>query len=63
MRVTVNLTTQELTQAVADYLRKKGLQACGPVSVKTIPGDRPFDCEVTTISVEAEPYQDPDQYR
>lgn len=53
VRATIHLTSAELSEAVRLYLHGRGFATSDrfAVSVKTTPGDRPFDAAYTEISV------------
>ena len=51
--ITVSLSMENLKDAVRDYMSKQGFGASErfSVTVRTIPGDRPFDSDYTEITV------------
>lgn len=51
--ITLSLTREELTEAIGDYVRKQGFEVTDrlSVSVRQIPGDRPFDGDYTETTV------------
>jgi len=53
MQITINLTKDQLKKAVQEYVEARGFMTTDrfSVSVRTTPGDRPFDAETVDVSV------------
>ena len=51
--ITLELTEAEITEALRDYVEKQGFATTDRfrASVRTTPGDRPFDSAYTTASL------------
>jgi hypothetical protein len=56
MKTQIELSEDDITEAIAYWLKgTRGLVVKGKADLTYTPGDRPFDADAITASVEAEP--------
>jgi hypothetical protein len=57
--LTMTLEQKDVEAAIEMWLRSKGLQMKGAITIHHDPGDRPCDSPSTTIGVQCEPISAP----